>query len=65
MNPEIVYSEIINTNDLEKWDNENDVISLESVELGDKTWVKYTKKDVDDNLGVNNISVPITTAITA
>jgi hypothetical protein len=65
MNPEIVYSEIINTNDLEKWDNEHEFASVETVDLGSKTWVKYVKKDVEDNLGISNISVPIAAAITA
>lgn len=68
MSPDMLISSIIDNLDLEKFNNENNVIIEETVDLGDKLWIQYSTPktgDGEQTVGINNISVPIAAAITS
>jgi hypothetical protein len=66
MSPINHYSVIVDIDEVEKFNNDDTIITCDTVYLGDKAWVSYTKlSDDDGDNEITNISVGISAAITA
>ena len=66
MSPEVTNNIIINEDEVDEFNREDSIIIQDTKELGSKIWVQYIKKSSDeDEVSLNNISVPISAAIAA